>query len=292
MRLLKVIGNGPDEIAELEELIAAERRKGAEASAELERLDEERRRAPDFESARAVDEAIARCRWQMEHADALLPELGRQLSVLKAQRQAAAAVRHHKAAERVFRKLRVAIDAAAAVQLEAIAARNAAIADLGEGGAARIPAVAYMGFLLPDLVAVWATDLERAFSGPPPKPKPVPPSPATIEKSLAHFRQRERTRENQFIVESLEEQLRQAAPERAGPRAINPALNDTSQPVPRPKREPRRDTQAGKGERLVQILRTGVDVAGYQAGLGDVLSVPIAVAEGLVRGGAAEFEKE
>src|SRR5205823_5640029 len=109
--LLKaVIGQNPDDVAALTADIGTEKTKAAEAYAEIERLGQERRAAADFEAARAIDERIARCRWQIEHADAVIPELERRLSVAKAERQAEAIVRHHKAANRAYRKLRGAID--------------------------------------------------------------------------------------------------------------------------------------------------------------------------------------
>lgn len=282
------------EVAAIAAEIEAEKRAAAEASAELDRLDEERRHAPDFDSARAVEEAIARARWQIEHAEAVMPELQRRLSVLKGQRQAAAIVKHHRAAERCYKKLRVAIDAAAAAQAEAMAAREAAAAELGEGLVqGKIPVVAFRGLLLPDLTNLWSAELDRAFSGPPPKPKPVPPpSPAQIEKSLDRYRQRFREGqryEDGWMAGKLQDQLAAAT----GSASVAPlAAGDNPQPAPKPKRDPRRDTKVGEGERLVTIVRNGVDVAGFQAAIGDVLSVPIAVAEGLLRGGAADFVED
>lgn len=298
-QLLQVItGQSPAaEVAAIAAEIEVEKRKASEACAKVEWLERERKTADSFEAARALDERLAEARWVIEKADQLIPHLESRLKAARAEHQAEGMARHRRAAEKAYRKLKVAIEAAAAAQIEAMATREAAAAELGEGLVARIPAAAFRGFLLPDLVAIWTAEMDRAFSGPPPKPAPVPPSPATIEKSLDRYRKkfREGQRyEDGFMVESLQEQLRKASPASAAASpAINPALNDSDAlPAPTPKREPRRDTKVGEGERLVSIVRNGVDVAGFQAAIGDVLSVPVAAAEGLLRGGAADYVTE
>jgi uncharacterized coiled-coil protein SlyX len=293
-QILKVItGQQPgDEVAAIAGELDIGRRKGAEASSRLESLKLERKTANDFAAAKALDDQIAEAEWTIERAAALLPHLESKLKAARAERQAEGIVRHYKAAERAYRKLRVAIDAAAAVQVEAMAVRQEAIGELGEGIVqSRIPAVAFVGMLLPDLVELWRAELDRAFSGPPPKPKAVPPSPKELEKQLDHFRARyyeHPTPGLATIVESLKDQLQKASPAKAAAsRAINPAMADSN--PPKPKRVPRRDTAPGDGQRLVTILRNGVDVDGYQASNGDVLALPIAAAEALVKNGAADF---
>lgn len=142
-QLLQVItGQAADDVAALTAEIEAEKAKASEACAKLEWLELEPKTADTFQAARALDEQITQARWTIERADTVIPHLEGRLSVARAEKQAAGIIRHHKAAERAYRKLRVAIDAAAAAQVEAITARD----ELGEGLVqVEIPAVAFRG---------------------------------------------------------------------------------------------------------------------------------------------------
>jgi hypothetical protein len=154
------------------------------------------------------------------------------------------------------------IDAAAAVQGEAIAARQAAIAELGEGVVqANIPALAFMGLLLPDLVEIWGKEMDRFYAAPQPMPTPA--------RALSPPARQPPNLENGSV-----------------------SLYQPSPPNARVRRALRCDSQAGDGERLISLLRSGVEVGGFQTIAGDTIAVPIETAKKLVASGAADFTGE
>lgn len=269
--LLKVVtGQNNDDVAALAAEIAAEKTKAAAACEEIENLQAARCTAESFERARELDEVIARARWIVEHADAVIPSLEGRLSILKAERQADGIVRHYKAAERAYRKLRAAVDAAAAAQVDAIAARNAAIAELGDAIVQRsIPAVAFGGMVMPDLVKLWTDELDRVFRSPAPNLS-APINPA----STATY---QRPRESDFGL--------------GWTRKRQPEPASEPEPPKTPERRPlRRDASPGAGERQVAILRPGIELPdGVQGIVGDIVTLPEERAQAMVRGGAAEF---
>lgn len=265
--LLKLVtGQKVDDVAALAAEIDAEKRKAADACTEIERIEVEQRNADSYDKARELDEAIARARWQVEHADAVLPDLERRLSAAKAEQLAAGIARHESILRKRYPQFRAALQAAVDQQAAVIREREEAFAELGEGVAARLPLITYAGFLYKDLLAIWTAENDRVFADPPAKPviaapRPAPAKPAEPEFGFGWTRRRN--------------------PPTAPP-----------EPAPRPKRQPRRDAEAGPGKRLVTILRNTVDIDGVQAANGDVLAVAVATAEALVRGGAADFADE
>jgi hypothetical protein len=89
-----------------------------------------------------------------------------------------------------------------------------------------------------------------------------------------------------------------AAPPPAAPITASPAPPPAAKPIPappavtpKPPRQQVRET-AREGERLIKMLRTGIELSGRgQLVLGDIVSLPPAEAEVLVRNGSAEFEE-
>lgn len=256
-----VQGAPVDQLAAIEARLHAEKANAAAAARELEQLEQQRRVSDDYETASSLDGAIGRARWTIERSEALIPLEGERDAAL-AERRREQLARHTLVIAKLHPRLRRAIEAAAAVQVEAISARQAAIADLGEGlVTANIPTITFGGLLLPDLVGLWAAELDRAFAGPQPRPAPAkaapaPPRPKPIDTGRG--------------------------------RPVGP---DPPPPAPRVRRPLRRDSEAGEGERLIIFLRSGVEVSGFQAIAGDVLAVPITTADGLVKSGAAEFAR-
>jgi len=264
LQVIKTTINGApaDQLADIEAQLRAEKTNVAAAVRELEQLEQQRRLAADYDAARGLDEALARARWTIERADAVIPPLEAELAAALADRRREALARHRAAIAKIYPRLRVAIEAAAAVQADAIAARQAAIAELGEGVVqANLTTVAFMGLLLPDLIQIWAAEMDRAFAAAPqPKPARAPSAPARpqpVETDRAH--------------------------------AVG--LND--RPVtPRVRRQLRRDSHAGEGHRLITFVRSGVEAGNLQSLAGDVVAMPIETANSLVKSGAAEFAGE
>lgn len=165
----------------LKRTVDAARNVVAEAQAQLDRVraEGEAARAEAQELARAwlhaasqtEAEEIDRRRRELlrvgERAEAQIPELETQLITAKAEKQREALARHRQIIAACVPRLISAVEAAAAVQVEAIVLRNRAVKELGESVVqAKIPAVGYLGLLIPDLVRQWATELRRSFDPP------------------------------------------------------------------------------------------------------------------------------
>jgi hypothetical protein len=155
----------PDDPAELERQIAALKAEAAEASAEIDRLKDERRFAASYDEARAIDDRMARQMWATEHAAATLPSLELRLAARRAADQAAALARHKTALVDLYPQLKQAIFAAIEMQERAQTLRDAAVKELSEGVVAlHLPAIAFAGFLKRDLVQdIWARENDRVI---------------------------------------------------------------------------------------------------------------------------------
>jgi hypothetical protein len=185
-----------DDPTELAGEIESLRTAAAAACTEIERLQAARLAAPDYAAAVAVDEELKRQNWLIESASAKLPQLEARLKAAEAERQRHTLARHIAASSNLYPKLRDAIRAAARLQAEAIALREAAIAEIGEHAATvNIPFIAFRGLLLPDLIDLWAGELDRAFATSPqpralPAPatatgqKPAPPKPVPTDYAI------------------------------------------------------------------------------------------------------------
>src|SRR5207248_10912262 len=64
-----------DRLADTEARLGSERAKAGAAAQEVQDLEQRRRLADDYDQARAVDEAVARARWVIERAEAVIPRL-------------------------------------------------------------------------------------------------------------------------------------------------------------------------------------------------------------------------
>jgi hypothetical protein len=273
LKALQLVGATADVLAAL---VGPEREMGptrtdavAEAEAELRatRAEIETSRAQADELGRAwlmaatqqLAEKIDRRRAELvrvaDRGEQLIPQLEAQLVAAKAEKQREGLGRHHAAIRAFLPTLVKAVEAAAAAQVQAIQLRQQAERELGENVvAANIPHLAFAGILLPDLVLMWKSEIEKMFAPPaaaPPRPVVAVPVPA-----------------------------RAAAPKRAI--ALPPA--------PRPVRPLRRDPPPNDGERALFFVRSGTELLdGSLAAVGDIVNMPAAQTEILVRSGAADF---
>ena len=214
----------------------------------------------------------------VQRAEAELPHLEAQLAAAKAERQRKALGRHRSAIAALYPKLRRAIEEALRVQAEAIAAREAAIAELGEHTVGyNIPALAFRGILLPDLVQLWVDEQDRVWAA----PRAI--QPAT--NGDARRQGPAKAAGKAIVSASRSEAAPIVANGHAGP--------DAATPQPRPRRQPRRPGPPAAGELQVQLLRPGVEMPdGSQTITGDRANVPAETAKALVERGAADFVSE
>jgi hypothetical protein len=244
-----------DAVERAEAELARVRAEQETAQADTQRLGREWLFAPSQAAAEEIDRARVEAARINQRAAAQIPEIERELLAARAEKEREALGRHHKAIAACVPKLAAAVEAAAAVQVEAILLRQAAVKELGEGLVqAKIPVVAFLGMLLPDLVKMWAQELRRSFNPPPAPPAPV--SRSTAAKANGH----------------------------AKPPATIPA-------PARPKRAPRADAPAQSGEQAtVVFLRGGVELPdGQQAIVGDRITMATAQAQGYALRGVAEI---
>lgn len=251
LKLSRAVAPAAAIAADLARLKAA----SATATAEAERLGAARIAATDFDEAERLARAAERQRWLAERAANAIPALEARLAAATAEQQREVIARHFEERRRLYTKLRLAIEAAAVVQGEVIEADKRAVAELGEGTVRmNIPAIAYRGLILPDLIKMWADNLDRAFAGPRRRaaaaPRAVPPAPKAAARPVE----------------------KPAAPKPKSPRA------------------PRHDAPPDDGQVAVFILRNGVELPdGFQCAAGDTVNVPAELGRDLVRSGAADF---
>ena len=117
-----------------------------------------------------------------------------------------------------------------------------------------------MGLILPDLVEIWGTEMDRVYAAP---HAIAAPAPARVPSTSAAPR----------------------ATGRTGP----VSLNEPPPPNTRVSRPLRRDTDAGEGERLIAFMRSGVEIGAFHTLAGDVLAVRTEIARDLVKAGAADY---
>jgi hypothetical protein len=194
----------------------------------------------------------------VDHANAVLPELEARLAQALAARHRAAIARHRAIGAEIYRKLRAALVEAGKAQALALQARADAIAEIGEGQAhLHLPVVAFMGLLTPDLLQLYFDQMDRVMAPPPPNPVAAAPKPLPKPKARP-------------MIE------------------ISPG----AAPV-RVARQPIRDSApADDGERLLTILRNGVEVENRQLAVGDIVRIRGDLARQLLRSGAAELARE
>jgi hypothetical protein len=295
--------------AEIAVEIRRVREEGAAASALRDELRGERQQAASYEEAEALAGRIARLEWEIEHSAARLGLLEVALAQTRGEEQRTALARHHRAFAALYPRLRRAISAAAEIQAEAIRAREAAVAELGEGLVAiHLPHLVFNGFLLRDLVEIWATEQDKIWAVPwqPPALAPVPvvraaaPSsskPSRSGNETPHRATTEIARPGTGPVLYPDTFPRtMETPEAARRREI--AARRPVPPAPaspaRPRRLPRTDAApaADSGQILVRICRPGVTLAdGFHCAAGDLVALAAEEAKGLILSGAATAEK-
>lgn len=245
-------GGTDDPVAEAEAELARLRAEVETARADVQRLGAEWLFAP----SQAAAEEIARQRAEAERiigrSELRIPEIAQRLAAARAERQRERLQHHHSIIRAFAPRLIAAVEAAAAVQVEAIALREAAVRELGEGVVvANIAHIAFSGLLLPDLVQIWASELKRAFD-PPSAPWPIalpPPAKAAAPKPSA-------------------------AP-----------------PAPRPRRAPRHDPlPESDAHSIIVFVKNNVELDdGTQAIIGDQCTMPVEIARRHVLSGQAEY---
>ena len=168
-----------------------------------------------------------------------------------------------------YPKLRASIEAAGRVQTECIAARNAAIAELGESiCSVHIPIVAFRGLLLEDLIQLWVNEQDRVHAA----PAPAPAVAAVVQSRIAPIPTRPVGATDRRVVE----------------KPVAPVVAPVT--PTKPKRQPRRDKIA-VNSKLVVLLRSGIELpGGEQSVAGDVIgTLTMEQADALLRAGAAEL---
>jgi hypothetical protein len=251
----RAAGTVVDVIAEVEAELAALRAQAQTARDQAQKLANEWWNAASQEAA----EEIARQRGEAERiiarAEARIPELEQRRAAAVAERQRDRLKHHHAAIAGYAPTLIAAVRAAATAQSEAIALREAAVRELGEGiVAANIPHLAFRGLLLPDLVSSWIDLVEQTFNPPAASaPHPV------------------------------------AVPPRAKASPAKPPI--AAAPAPRPARPPRVDPAPEHPDQCsVVLLRANVELGdGTLSVVGDRCTMMADQARDLVVRGAAEY---
>jgi hypothetical protein len=256
----KLLPTKGDDVAALQEEIAALKRQGAQACAEIEEIEQQRALAPSYETALAGEARVKELRWNVAHVDAMLPGLEARLAQAMADRRQAALARHRAIGAQVYGQLRSALVEASRAQAFALRAREDAIKEVGEALVQmHLPAVAFMGLLTPELLQLYFDQMDRVFA-PRPKPKAAAvPAP-----------------------------VRAALPAPAKPKA---PVAVAKEPAPRPARVVRHDPfPDGQGQALVVFLRAGVEIGdGTVATIGDQVSLPAEQARTLAQRGVVDY---
>jgi hypothetical protein len=264
MALVKnLMGRGEADSDEIAAKIADTRTVIANHRAEAERLTTEWRDADSAEDAEKVEARRRECLRLVERGEAALPGLEAAHVQARATKARVALATHQAAMRAIYPKLRSAIESASSVQHEAMVARKAAIAELGEGVVQlHIPVIA---LCLPDLTAMWRNQMDRVFAAPAPQPAVA----AVVQPRVAQAPARPVGAADRRVVEK-------------------PVAPVAPQPAPKQKRPLRKDTVA-VGGRLVSVLRSGIDIDGFQAMTGDQIALPAEQAELLVRAGSCDY---
>lgn len=247
-------------VAALQTQIEEIRAAGAAALAELDRLQAERAEAEDYQRVVAIDEDMRRAQFGIDHAAHKLRGLEAELAAAKAAEQAAALARHKKILIELWPRLRRAVIAAGQIQAEAILARQAATAELGEHQATlQLPVIGYSGLLIDPYIGLWASENDRVFAALERKPKPAPPAPVP-------------------------------APAKAAP----PKHPIAAPPAPRPLRPLRRDPPPADGQVSVTMLRAGVELGDDRGPsvVGDEISISTEQGRLLVLRGCADYVQQ
>jgi len=276
--LKRTIISGDDQAAAIERELVDLRAGIASDRAEALRLGAEWLRAGSQTEAEEHDRRRREYLRIVERDEARLPGLEARLVEARAATQRGALARHRKVIALIYPRLKAALENAADVQVEAMRAREAAVADLGEGAVAlHIPAIGYKGLLFKDLIALWAAKQDRVWgmAWSPPKPaasRPAIPAGPPARSEIGH-------------------RLARTGAAAESPQAAAMTLDPPTPKAPRPLRDDPRPT-AGSGMRLIEFRRSNSDLDGFQVRRGDRIAVPERQAEALVRNSAAIFLDE
>jgi hypothetical protein len=272
--LLKVVEKFTgDGAAELAAQIEDAKRRGSEAYSEIERLEGERRGAETFEAASAIDDLIARLRFEIERLDRWVPELEERLADAKWEEREAAFAKHKKALIAATRKAIPAIEAAAQANAAIVAAHHSAAKELGDHHVAGLPLQLYLGLLYPDLVGAWKRQTEQHLAAMENAALTRPAKPLRPGTPQAPYRN-----PNRPPV--------QAAPPKPAAAAPPPPADP-----PLPKREVRHDGPPAEGQRQVHVIAGGDFNLpdGSRAKIGDRVNLTSKLADVWVGKGVAEF---
>jgi len=183
---------GAETVASLAEELRDVRAEERQVLAEADRLKALIPGADSFEAARELATQVAKCEWSATSASARALKLESRLAEARAREQAEALERHRVRRIALYRRLRAAIEDAAAMQAEAITADQEACRELGEQLVRRhFQPIVFRGILLPDLVALWVSETDRVLDPKPATvpataPRRTPPAAARPASSLQH----------------------------------------------------------------------------------------------------------
>ena len=239
--------------------------------------------AEDYDASLAVRKQIERTAWEIQRDETRLTDLERRITEAR-DREKVEAIRSHRAKVMAATvKLRAAVVAAAAGQAEVIRLREQAKREVGEHIVEReIPLTVFRGFLLPDLVAAWESELDRLAAPRAPGRAPAP--------GVQYF--------TDPRLENRNSKSPPAAPKRAIGRVGEPvavtrygALAVTAlEEAPLAKRLPDDVEPLVRGYVRVRVLREGyTDMAGGYCASGRRIQLPRATAEAAAKNGAIEI---
>ena len=239
--------------------------------------------ADDYDASLAVQKQIERTAWEIQRDETRLADLERRITEARDREKAEAIRSHREKVMAVTAKLRTAVVTAAAVQAEVIRLREQAKREVGEHLVElEIPLTVFRGFLLPDLVAAWETELDRLAAPRAPGRAPPPGVKYFVDPQL----------------ENRNSKAPPAAPKRAIGRVGEPvavtrygALAVTAlEEAPLAKRLPDDVEPLVRGYVRVRVLREGyTDMAGGYCASGRRIQLPRATAEAAAKNGAVEI---
>lgn len=151
----------------------------ADAERESARLVEQVEHAETFEASENLREESAAAMRRAKWIAARLPQIDERLAKARSKEHIEKAARHLAIRRAVFQKLRAALESAARLQSEAIAADADACQDMGESNArAAVPIIAFRGILREDAVVQWAAWCQTALGTEPAARVVRPTAPA------------------------------------------------------------------------------------------------------------------
>lgn len=270
---------GTESSADIVREIEQARAEGTAARDDAAVHDARALKAASFDEAEQFRRKGAEARWRSDRAEARLPELQDRLTAAKSRELSAAMERHRVRRMALYKRLKGSIEAAAAIQAEALQEDQEAIAEMGEAVVrGNFPAFAFRGLLLPDLVRAWTTEMDRAVLSARPVPDPAAPAPrAEAPQKLPHELERKRL-------------------PTVGEAAHRPATTGLI-PTGAGERAPRKPDDTAPllaGEVRVRVMRAGYSPAddAPQCARGQLIRMPKDRAEKAVAAGVVEIVEE